>query len=265
MRPTRTVAPTMAAAAVPYAALPMELRPWNYTHREIIAPAYRWWSTALFSLAGSLLVLLLRCWLFWPCNANGHRRRIGVEWRREGGDCGGGNIPRKPIDLTPQLCRCESDIHLISCSVVIKWWWCWCGHETITVDEFMECICVGIVLIAPATDFIVSNRSTQQLFWRDSVILLISCSVIIKCWLCWCGHETIAADEFMACFCVGIVLIAPVTYLLSRILLNNHSTILPMWWWCWCGHETTTVTVFTVSIVLWVELHLKFYSTITQQ
>ena len=119
----------------------------------------------------------------------------------------------------------------------------------------MECICVGIVLIAPATDFIVSNRSTQQLFRRDSVILLISCSVIIKCWLCWCGHETIAADEFMACFYVGIVLIAPATSLLSRILLNNHSKIMPMWWWCWCKHETTTVTVFIVSIVLWLELH----------
>ncbi len=41
----------------------------------------------------------------------------------------------------------------------------------------------------------------------------------------------------------------------SQILLNNHSTIMPMWWWCWCGHETTTVRVFIVSIVLRLELH----------
>jgi hypothetical protein len=42
-----------------------------------------------------------------------------------------------------------------------------CGHGTIAVDEFMECICVGIVLIALATDFIFSNCYTQQLCQRD--------------------------------------------------------------------------------------------------
>jgi hypothetical protein len=38
--------------------------------------------------------------------------------------------------------------------VAVKIKWCRKLTETtsITVDEFMECICVGIVLIAPATD-----------------------------------------------------------------------------------------------------------------
>ena len=90
-------------------------------------------------------------------------------------------------------------------------------------------------------------------------IHLISCLMIITCWWCWCGHETISIDEFRVFLCWYC---ADCT---GDYCLELYSIIMSMWWWCQCGHETTTVTVFIVSIILWVELHRMLWLHEMQQ